>query len=70
MVQKILPWVCYLGPKFPPSCWSLVRKKNDDLAVQYEDVHDYVSIILDFSDPPDAIFEMLWLYWPQNQMLC
>ena len=31
---------CNLGPKFPPSCWSLVRKKNDDLTVQYEDVHD------------------------------
>ena len=23
----------------PPSGWSLVRKKIDDLAVQYEDVH-------------------------------
>jgi hypothetical protein len=28
---------CNLGPKFSASGWSLVRKKNDDLAVQYED---------------------------------
>ena len=27
----------YLGAKFSTSCWSLVRKKNDNLAVQYED---------------------------------
>ena len=26
MVQKIHPTGCNLGPKFPPSCWSLVRK--------------------------------------------
>ena len=26
-----------LGPKFSASVWSLVRKKNNDLAVQYED---------------------------------
>ena len=38
--------------------------------MKIEDVHDYVSIILDFSDPPDDIFEMVWLYSPQIQMLC
>ena len=69
MVQKTHPWGVIWVPSFHPQAGHL-SKKNDDLAVQYEDVHDYVSIILDFSDPPDAIFEMLWLYWPQNQMLC
>ena len=35
--QKNPPPGCNLGPKFSASGWSLVRKKNDELAVQYED---------------------------------
>jgi len=36
--KKPSPWY-NLGPKFSASVWSLARKRNDDLAVQYEDVH-------------------------------
>ena len=31
---------CNLGAKFSDPHWSLVRKRNDDLAVPYEDVHE------------------------------
>ena len=39
MVEKNPPPGCNLGPKFPPHAVHL-PKKNDDIAVQYKDVHD------------------------------
>jgi len=38
MVQKIHPWGVIWVPSFPPHAGHL-SEKNDNLAVQYEDVH-------------------------------
>ena len=40
MVQKIYPWVVILVPSIQPRVGRLSEEKNDNLAVQYEDVHD------------------------------
>ena len=48
MVQKIHPPGCNLGPKYSPPGWSLVRKQNDELAVQYEDVHAYLYTCISY----------------------
>ena len=36
--KKSTPPGCNLGPKFLPHAVHLSEKKNDDIAVQYEDV--------------------------------
>ena len=36
-----------MGLKYSAQDWSLLRKKNDTLAVQYEDVHVYKKVIND-----------------------
>jgi hypothetical protein len=38
MVQKIQPWGVIWIPSISPHAGHLSEKKNDDLAVQYEDV--------------------------------
>ena len=56
---------CNLGPKYQPPCWSLVRKKNDDLAVQYEDVRVLVhtsifsssQVFFSFFNPWETVFK-------------
>ena len=39
MVQKIHPRGVIWVPSIPPQAGHLSEKRNDDLAVQYEDVH-------------------------------
>ena len=41
MVQKIHPKGVICVPSIPPQVGHL-SEKNDDLAIQYEDVHDYI----------------------------
>ena len=42
MVQKIHPKGVIWVPSIPPQVGHL-SEKNDDLAIQYEDVHDYIG---------------------------
>ena len=39
MVQKIHPWGVIWVPSIPPHAIHLSKKQNDDIDVQYEDVH-------------------------------
>ena len=43
MVQKIHPRGVIWVQSKQASSWSLVRKENDNLAVQYKDVHDLMD---------------------------
>ena len=45
---------CNLGPKFPPHAVHL-SEKNDDIAVQYEDVRDLINYCDMFCFRPDAM---------------
>ena len=54
--------LCNLGPKKYAPSWSLVRKENDDLAVQYKDVHVLAySYVMVHSLPS-------WLVCDRNQV--
>ena len=51
--------LCNLGPKKYAPSWSLVRKENDDLAVQYKDVHVLAySYVMVHSLPSWSVIEI------------
>ena len=45
MVQKVHPWGVIWVPIIHPQAGHL-SEKNDNLAVQYEDVHELANIVL------------------------